>query len=76
MIASPAIITFIEGLLGSGRAERSALDRITGRTGFSPRRKSVSDACHELYLADAATLKDMGLTRQHVLRMMGQQFGR
>ena len=52
--------------------------RPDGLTDFqhAARRKSVADACHELYLADEATLKDMGLTRQHVLRLMGQQFGR
>jgi hypothetical protein len=75
MIVSPCVITFIEGLMGSGTAERSALDRITGRSGFLPRRKSVEEACFELYHADDSKLKDLGLTRQHVLRMMSEQFG-
>ncbi len=75
MIASPSIITAIEGLMGVGRAGPSALDRLTGRSGFLPRRKSVKDAYDELYHADDTTLKDLGLTRQHVLRMMSDRFG-
>jgi uncharacterized protein YjiS (DUF1127 family) len=75
MLASPAIFTFFEAI-GGTPAHRPALDRITGRTGFLPRRRSVSDACLELYASDDATMNDLGITRQQVLRLMSHQFGR
>jgi uncharacterized protein YjiS (DUF1127 family) len=76
MIVSPAIVCFFEDALSGPRAGRPALDRIAGRLVFGHRRRRIEEACLELYRADDATMKDFGLTRQHVLRLMAQEFGR
>jgi uncharacterized protein YjiS (DUF1127 family) len=75
MLISPAIAGFIEDVMTTGRARQPALDRISGRMTFGHRRR-IKDTCLELYRADDTTMKDLGLTRQHVLRLMAQEFGR
>lgn len=76
MIFSPAIASFFDAALNADSAGRPTADRLAATTLFGRRRHDLEKSCLDLYQADDATMKDLGLTRQHVLRLMSQQFGR
>jgi hypothetical protein len=75
MIVSPAISGVLDGALTRTRTGRPVLERIAG---WMPLRRQTQNDCAWLVLdrADAAALRDIGLTRQHLLQPMAQEFGR